>query len=179
MKLLFIIALFFNLYGLSQENPWENKGENPWGNYPTEEPKSNIVAIDTLEQTAVHDSTALLQQPDSSSAQLDEMVRSAELDTKENYKAGKDFAFGLASGLLLNGYGTLADLIYTIPTTKSEKKAMEKVRADSVYSNINEERLNNRTKRAVKSKKFLSALGGTIVGSVIQLGALIGYSIYA
>jgi len=165
MKLFIFLIITFNTTLFSQENPWENKNtENPWGTESKQEvEKDSLVMVEKVDTVLSHESKKRL-------------YKSAEADARANYKSGNDFAFGFTTGLFFNVLGTAPDAIYVIPTMKREKRAIEKVNNDPAYKYVDPEELNKKTKSAIKSKKFLASLGGTIVGSLVQFGVLIGLS---
>lgn len=176
MKRIIVIILLLSSTLFAQENPWEKKSkENPWKTETTEEKEEEkevaVVEKDTTVQVETMDT---IVRQDLSVNEQKQLIRKAETESRANYKSGGDFAFGFATGLVFNYVGMLPAAIYIAPTTKKEKRATEPVNNDSTYVNIEPEVLNKKTKSAVKSKKALATLGGNLVGSLAQIGILIG-----
>lgn len=175
MKALFVLFITVCSVGFAQENPWKNKEtENPWATESAKETsKVDSPITDSTTANDISDTTGAV----TSAADRKALYRDAETTSREHYKSGGDFVLGFTSGLVFNVLGIIPDMVYTIPTTKKEKIAVEKTVSDSTYTSLDDEKLTKKTKSAVKSKKFLATLGGTVVGSLTQIGVLIGIAV--
>lgn len=172
MKGILFIFLFWHSILFVQVNPWENKKtENPWKTETTETAEAKKTeSIDSVSQQVERVDT------------IDRAPTKAELtkiadDATDQYKSGTDFAVGFTSGLVLNYFGLLIDGIYSIPTTKKEKAVVEQIKSDTTYQDIKPEIVESKAENAIKKKKIGSAVGGTLLGSVVQLAIILGIAI--
>lgn len=171
MKSYLLLVLLFPLSLFSQTNPWENQEKvNPWGTHTPAAPAEQVKQPDST----VKDVTTAPLQPDTLFNDQNRLMKMATEDAKKRYEAEENFAFGFLTGLTLNGYGALIDMAYTFPNSKKEVKLVESIKADTTYASLDQVELEKQTKKALKKKKFLSAIGGTIAGSFVQLGVLMG-----
>jgi len=161
MKALFILLLLITNGLLAQENPWKNKSEeNPWGNTP--------------ETATDKDSMATVKKTETiSTLSKSELLKEAKFEAKNNYKSRQAFGVGFASGIILNVYGFIPDIVYTAIDTDKEREVRDKLEEDPTYKNVPKHELKKTTKNGIKSKKLLASLGGTLLGSVTQLGIII------
>jgi len=173
----------------AQENPWLPQGENPWKAFPENQTEIAIVKDSTVENS----DTVFVQSDNSESSKISDsvMVDMYESDTNifysnevlidkskvaafDDYKSAKDFAFGFAMGLFFNLPSLIIiDPIYISVNSKKEKETMKKIEKDSRYAPVDDEVLHKKVKSQVKSKKALSTMGGTIVGSLAQIGIFV------
>lgn len=171
MKHYLILILLLPLGLFSQTNPWENQGKvNPWGTNTPTAPAEPVAQPTNTVETVMIDTL----QPDTLFRGQAIFMKTATEDAKKRYQAKENFALGFLSGLTLNGYGALIDMAYTFPNSKKEVKLVETIKADTAYASLDQVELEKRTKKALKNKKFLSAISGTIAGSFVQLGVLMG-----
>lgn len=175
MKRIIVIVLLLSSNLFAQENPWEKKStKNPWQTETTKE-----AAVEEKDTSMQMETVDTIVRQELNINEQKQLIRKAETESRANYKSRGDFGVGFTTGVLFNGLGIIPSAVYIFPTTNKEKQAAEPVNNDSAYVNIEPEKLNKKTKSAVKSKKALATLGGNIVGSIVQVGILIGvFSFY-
>jgi hypothetical protein len=176
MKALFIL-LFLSSVAFGQENPWENKNtKNPWGNQTKKVEKKDTV--NTIADQPKKD-TIIVKEDESKPTELlsfkqeEILLKSAKEKVASEYKSGNDFAVGFTTGLFMNFLGIVPDIPYVLIDTKREKQVLSDIGSDSTYVAINDNELRAETKETIKAKKFFATIGGTAVGSLVQIFAII------
>lgn len=150
--LVYIFFLFVSTLSFSQENPWERKAtENPW---KTENNNADSVQVPVLDEES--------------------LLSKAKDEAATTYKSKGSFAFGFTAGLVLNVYGFLADGIYIVHDSKQEERIVAAIKKDSTYQTVDAYDLETKTAKRIKIKKFIATVGGTITGSIVQLGIIAG-----
>lgn len=172
MKALFII-LFLSSAVYAQENPWENKNkENPWGNQTKEvEKKDSVQSNNNLPKIDSVSTTVVVFERNQPAVNESMLIDEAQEKAASEYKNGNDFAVGFATGLFLNVFGIVPDIPYVLIDSKQEKSIESEISSDSTYTNVNKEKLKTSTKKTMKGKKFFSTVGGTVLGSMVQVVA--------